>query len=299
MQLADLHLDAEAAGIDQHGPKALACRLGGVGFCQNDKGVVVVAAGAASRPDDLHAVGQRGAFRLALHAVAAVEMQQLPLSEGQVQTGGGRLAQPYHAAAAVLQQRGAGDDVRLLVHAVEQCHRQAGHIVPQRDAQCLTFAAVVKGGGQAGQGVFAGQHLRPGKAQVGGDTAVRVLHVEAADAEIPHAAAGVFLTERIQRVIPLQMQFAGVGGKPAVRAELGIPQVGVSDRRTVVQMMQHALFVRPHLVAGAGGVQRDDAGLLCNMDTHNGYPPFFVQIWQRDARPASGRASDLGEKEMV
>ena len=81
----DLDVRAVAAGIHRHDADAVAGLLGGRGRAEDDKGVVMMAGGAAAGGDGADAAGQRGAVRLAFHLVAAVEMNQLPGAVGHIQ----------------------------------------------------------------------------------------------------------------------------------------------------------------------------------------------------------------------
>ena len=134
LHLGDFALDLEAARPDQHGPQALAGLLGGVRRGQDGKGIVLVAGSAPGRPQSLDAVAQGRTLGQALHAVAALEVDQLPLPKGQVQTGRGGLVQPDGPAALVFKQGAAGDDVGAVKDAVQQRDGQAVHLVFQLEA---------------------------------------------------------------------------------------------------------------------------------------------------------------------
>ena len=270
LHLADFALDLEIARPHQHGPQAFARFLGGVGGGQDGKGVVLVAGGPPGRAQGLDVVAQGDPLGLALHAVAAVEVDQLPRAKGQVQAGRGGLVQPDGAAALVFQQGGPGDDVGLGKDAVQQGDGQAVDGVPQLEAEGLAGAVLRAGGGQAGQGVFAGDGFGRNKAEVRRPAAVGAGQAQAADPVIPYAAAGVFLAEGVQGIVPPAVHPGGLGGKAAVGIKLQAAQVAAADGWAVVQVMDHTLAVGPHLIAGVEGVQGDQSGFVVDADTHGG-----------------------------
>ena len=141
------------------------------------------------------------------------------------------------------------------------------------DVAASTETMYVEGGGQAGQAVLAGAHLEARKAQVGQAAAVGAGQAQASDAVVPHAAAGILLAEGVKGVGALRVHAGGLGGKAAVRAELGAAQIGGAHRGAVVQMVHHTLAVRPQLVGGMGGLKGEQSGLGVRMDTHGRYPP--------------------------
>ena len=224
---------------------------------QDGKGVVLVAGGSPGRAQGLDVVAQGDPLGLALHAVAAVEVDQLPRTEGQVQAGRGGLVQPDGTIALVFQQGGPGDDVGLGKDAVQQGDGQAVDGVPQFEAEGLAGVILRTGGGQAGQGVFTGNGLGRNKTEVRGPAAVGAGQAQTADPVIPYAAAGVFLTEGVQGIIPLPVHPGGLGREAAVGIKLQAAQVAAADGGAIIQVMDHTLAVGPHLITGVEGVEGD------------------------------------------
>ena len=269
LHLGDFALDLEAARPDQHGPQALTSLLGGVRRGQDGKGVVLVAGSAPGRPQSLDAVAQGRTLGQALHAVAALEMDQLPRAEGQVQAGRSGLVQPDGPAALVFKQGAAGDDVGAVKDAVQQRDGQAVDLVFQLEAEGLALAFGRVGGGQAGQAVLAGHSLGRDKAQVRRPAAVGAGQPQAADPEVADAAAGVFLAEGVQRIVPLAVHAGGLGRKAAVGIIFDAAQVALAHGGAVIQVVDHPVAVGPHLVTGVGGVEGDQSGFWIDADTHS------------------------------
>ena len=269
LHLGDFAFDLEIARPDQHGSQTVAGFFGGVGGGQDGKGVVLVAGSAPGRPQSLDAVAQEHPLGLALHAVAALEMDQLPLPKGQVQTGRGGLVQPDGPLALVVEQDAAGDDVGGLKDAVQQRDGHAVDLVFQLEAEGLALAFGRVGGGQAGQAVLAGHSLGRDKAQVRRPAAVGAGQPQAADPEVADAAAGVFLAEGVQRIVPLAVHAGGLGRKAAVGIIFDAAQVALAHGGAVIQVVDHPVAVGPHLVTGVGGVEGDQSGFWIDADTHS------------------------------
>ena len=181
---------------------------------------------------------------------------------GKVQHRRGHAPQRDRRAAGVFDDGGAGDQVAVGQHAVQKRHRQA-QVVPQGNAQRFGPLAVPEGR-QAGQAVFAGERLRPGKAQVGGDDAVGKFRLEKGRMVVPQARGG-----------PLLQKQVGVAAGVAVGA-LGQPRRGGAG--AVVQVQQAAGIVYRHGVGGAGGVQGvQPAGVV---DVDHGQGSFGRDQWE-------------------
>ena len=231
---------------------------------------------------------------LALHAVAAVEVDQFPLAEGQVQAGRGGLVQPDGTAALVFQQGSPGDDVGLGKDAVQQGDGQAVDGVPQLEAEGLAGVVLRAGGGQAGQAVLAGHGLGRDETEVRRTAAVGAGQAQAADPVIPYAAAGVFLAEGVQGIVPLAVHPGGLGGKAAVGIKLQAAQVAAADGGAVIQMVDHTLAVGPHLIAGVEGVQGDQSGFTIDADTHGGILLTLQNKPEKGAQPWGGPGAFFG-----
>src|SRR5699024_11703402 len=104
---------------------------------QDGKGVVLVAGGPPGRAQGLDVVAQGDPLGLALRAVAAVEVDQLPLAEGQVQAGRGGLVQPDGTAALVFQQGSPGDDVGLGKEDRKSTRLNSSHVSISYAVFCL------------------------------------------------------------------------------------------------------------------------------------------------------------------
>ena len=81
---------------------------------------MLVAACTARGLDDLNGIADGEALNLTFHAVPPVEMDQLPIAEGNVQTGGRGLAERTCLRCAVLKPRITRDDVCFIKYAVVQ-----------------------------------------------------------------------------------------------------------------------------------------------------------------------------------
>ena len=157
-------------------------------------------------------------FGLALHAVAAVEVDQLPLCRrGRSRQAEAALSSRMEPLPSFFQQGSPGDDVGLGKDAVQQGDGQAVDLVFQLEAEGLAGAVLRAGGGQAGQGVFAGHGLGRDETEVRRPAAVGAGQAQAADPVIPYAAAGVFLAEGVQGIVPLAVHPGGLGGKSRSR----------------------------------------------------------------------------------
>ena len=150
--------------------------------------------------------------------------------KGQVQAGRGGLVQPDGTIALVFQQGGPGDDVGLGKDAVQQGDGQAVDGVPQFEAEGLAGVILRTGGGQAGQGVFTGNGLGRNKTEVCGPAAVGAGQAQTADPVIPYAAAGVFLTEGVQGIIPLPVHPGRAGERSRSRNKTPGPRRSLCRR---------------------------------------------------------------------
>ena len=118
LHLAALCLYLEISGVYQHRAIARAIVFAGFRRCQNGEGIMLVAAGAPTGGNVHSGMGNRHPLRRPFHTVAALEMNQIPGPEGQIQTGGSRLIQLDGLLATVFHHRAAGNHVLLRENAV-------------------------------------------------------------------------------------------------------------------------------------------------------------------------------------
>ena len=267
-ELLPLHLGPEAAGPEVHQTDALAVVLGGLPVAEDQEGIVLVAGHAPAGADGLDAVHHGQALGLPLQAVAAVEVQQIPAAEGQLQADGAGLFQHDGLRAAVFIDCGPGDHVPLREDAVEQPDRQGRDRVPEGDLQGLCAAVRVPGGGQAGQAVFPRPDLVADVAQLRAAAAVGVLDPQAGDAEISDAAGAELLADRIQGIGAVAAGPVGAAGEAAVIAAVQLPQVLPADLSSVVDVAQAAISVDRHLVFGLRRLDGDGFGCFVVSNTH-------------------------------
>ena len=147
------------ARVHQHHAVADAAVLGSLSVTQDDEGIVLMARHPSARRDRVYAVEERHALGLTLHAMSAVEMDHIPLAEGQLQTHGARLSQPDDLIACVDDLGGTRDDIQLLEHAVIQLDADIGRLVDQGNDQGLGDLTAVINGGQTGDRVLAVHYL--------------------------------------------------------------------------------------------------------------------------------------------
>ena len=204
------------------------------------------------RADALDAVHHGNALRLALHGVAAVEVQQLPVPEGQIQAAGGRLLQPQGGGAGVFDPQGPGDEVPALVHAVEKLRLQPQGLVSQGDGEGLRLPVRIEGRGETAEGVLAPPDLVAHIAQLRPMAALRRPGREGREAEIAAVGAAELLGQGVQHVL-LEMQRGEVSLRPAA----------------VVGMQQMPQGAYLHLIAALPGVQGQRPDSLIIDDTHN------------------------------
>ena len=257
-----IHLDvgAMAAGIHQHHTVAQTGGLGGVPVAKDHKGVVVMAGGPAGGGHRLDGAGQRGALHLPFHGVAAMEVDQIPLTEGQIQAQGSDLLQPEGFGAVVAQPCSAGNDILVGKHTVQKVQLQAGDKVPQCDAQGAHLVSGLSvGTGQSLQGILARfnpvgyiDKIRTGRTRF-------VAHHQAGQPEIAHIAAGVFLGEHIGRNAAFPAAGIVVRRKAMVGTGVQCAQITLADGAAIVQVQQMPPFVYLHVVAGVCGLQRKNA----------------------------------------
>ena len=89
-------------------------------IAENHKGVVMVAGRAPRGGDSLNGVDQGTALHLAFHTVPPVEVDQIPLPVGNIQTERGGFVQLDRFRAAVDNLRRPRDHVPFLKDAVIQ-----------------------------------------------------------------------------------------------------------------------------------------------------------------------------------
>ena len=251
-----VHLDVGAvvAGVDRHHAVAAAPVLGGSGLTEDHKGVVMVAGSAPHTAHPADVPAQMGALGHPLHGVAAVELDQVPLAEGQIQAGGSGLFQGEGLTALVGQDSGPGDDVLGLVYAVEKLDPQPQHGVPQLDGQCL--AVLAERSGQPLQGIGPGLDTVAGVDELSAPGAPGVHDIRCRYPEISPVGGGVFLGQNVRRVgAPDGLGRVKVGGETVVGGGIEVEVVSIADPAAIIQVQQVAHGVQLHLVGGVLGVK--------------------------------------------
>ena len=198
---AEIHLDirAMAAGIHLHHAKAIALRLSRTLCGKNHKRIVVMAGCTAAGRDCADSAGERHALHLALHLMAAMEMQQFPLAARHIQAQRHRAMKRQGFMTLVGQARSAGDDVLLFIHAIEQFKLQPSHRITQNNAQRLRFIRFCKCTGHAAYSIFI---VQDAVALINKICAIRTairLHLNRRYPEIASIAANIFLGQQIRR----------------------------------------------------------------------------------------------------
>ena len=188
----------------------------------------------SARCERVYAVEQRYALRLTLHAVASVEVDHIPLAEGQIQTHRARLAQPDDLIACVDDLGGSGNNIKLLEHAVIQFNFDIGRFIDKGYDQRLHRIAVIIDGWQTGDGVLAVKYIVRGVAKLCAAAAVGARRADACDSEIAHAEGGVFLRHRVERVGTIVSHFVGVAGEPVIVDAEWIGHIVLTELFTVV-----------------------------------------------------------------
>ena len=157
-----------------------------------------------------------------------------------------------------------GDQVAVLKHAIGQLHHQIGGEVLQVEPEGAPLRSVEEG--QAVQLILTPLHLPVGQAQICHTASVGIFNFDGGQAEIPHAAGGVFLGDGVQGVGPVQPRLAGVGGAGPVGIADQVGQVAARDPGTVVGVDQHIVLVGFHLIGGVLGVQSKNSIFLIQQD---------------------------------
>ena len=245
--LLDLGLEVSAVH-ERHGPGA-ARRLGGIAVAQDHERVVLVRGLAATAADGKGAGKHVLTAGLALHAVLAVEGDDVEAAVDEVQAGALQLLDGDAALAAVLYDGGAADDVDGGQHAVQQLDLEAQPLVGKRDGQRLGVVCVRigVGGGQAGERVLAAAHLVARVAQVAAEGALGVADDQQRAAQVAVALERELLGQDVER-IGAALDVMGRRAAAAAVGERG--QIGhlALAARTVVQVREVPDFVDLHLV---------------------------------------------------
>ena len=274
VELTVLHLGGKVSAVQQRRAVTETGILPGGTLAEHDKGVILVAGHAPYAAHTLDAVADLRPAHVPLPDMPAIEGDEIQVRAVQVpvqvQAQAHRPAQAHGGLSAVGEDGGAGDEVVLLAHAVEQLRLHAGAGVLQAHGQGLPALAAGEGG-QALQGIFARTNLMARIAEIQQQAAVGLLHLRRTGPEVAYAAGGVLLGERIQRIGPVDPRLAGVGRKAAVKILDQAGQVVVSHAGTVVGMQQYVEGVGLHLIRRTPGVQRQrTAGFI--VEDHNGPP---------------------------
>ena len=212
VRLVQFDVGAVIPAVHRHHADTRPTGLPGVRRHQHHEGVVVMAGRAPAAAHGLYAVHQPRALGHTLHAVAPMEVQQVPFpAKGDIQAEAGGPVQADGGVPAVAEYRGAGNHVRRFEHAVEQLDLQAGDGVSQRQGQRLRVLPVGKGGGQPGQAVLAPGDLMAHIPQVRAHDARVTDALQRAHPIIAAGCGGIFQRQDIRGNLPAQPVFVAVG----------------------------------------------------------------------------------------
>ena len=253
VELIQLDLGFMVARVHQHHAVADAAVLGSLSVTQDDEGIVLMARHPSARRDRVYAVEERHALGLTLHAMSAVEVDHIPLAEGQLQTHGARLSQPDDLVARVDDLGGARDDIELLEHAVIQLDTDVSGLVDQGDDQGLGNLSAVIDGGQTGDRILAVQYLVLFIAELRTAAAVGARSADAGHAEIAYAEGGVLLRHGIQRIGAVLAHIVWVAGEAVIVDTERIGHIVLPELGTVIEVLQIAQLVDLHLISGILG----------------------------------------------
>ena len=264
----DLNLHGEVAAVNQVHADHLAILLAAVLTGQGHKGVVVGAGHAPLGLDGLDAVLQGMAHHGVFLGPAAVHVDHVVIHGRQLQAEAVGPLQVQGLASGVFKADAAGHGPVVFEDRVEQKGLEAGEGVGHFNFQGLGLALLGKGGGQAGQGGFAGGDAVAHIAQVRDGVASGVAGLGGGNAEVAGGGSGALLGDHIQ-------------GKAGV-ADLGVPgregvvpapvhqglQVLVGDAGAVIEVHQVIFLIDHKGIGGGVGVQPEELGLGVVEDRH-------------------------------
>ena len=266
--LIHLNVGTVVAGIDQHHAIALALVLCGGGVTENDKRIVVVAGGAPLGGDGLNGAGKRNPLHLPLHGMAAMKVDEIPLTKGQVETDGSRLLQTHGAVTGVDQPGRPGDHILLGKDAIEQMQLQTVHRVRQVDDQRFCLVLSVKNRGHSCNGILSRQDLVAGIVKIGSIGPVSIGNLQAAQPEITGIEAGILLGQQVERGGSLMAHGIGIRRKTAVTGDILIGQTIARRFSAVVKMEQVSQHIHLHLIGGVLGGECKGVVSRFKVDAH-------------------------------
>ena len=247
--LGQFHIGAETAGIDRHHAAAGAGFLRGLPVAEDHKRIVVMAGRTPGGGNRLDGICQVHALYLAFHGMTAVEVDQIPLPEGQVQAGRGHLVQLQRAIAVICQPDRTGNDILLCKHAVQEFQAQPCNRVLQAHGQRFGLIVFVVGGGQAVQCIFAGGYLVRNIKEVRAAHPGGIGDGNRAEAEVPHIAAGILLRQDVRRRQPVKAMGVIIGRETHIRRRVQGGKISLPDPAAIIQVQQMPPAVDLHTVA--------------------------------------------------
>ena len=155
LELVFFNLRHVISGIHQHDADALSgvlcCPLSG----QDHERVMLVRAHSSRRCDFHDAVRHCHPFRLSLHTVPAVKMDQFPFSVREVETHGSGLVDDHGFFPFIYNLRAACNNVRFRQQAVVQPHGKSGDRILHGDNKSFRFSIIVINTGEPRNTVFS------------------------------------------------------------------------------------------------------------------------------------------------
>ena len=127
-----------------------------------------------------------------------MEVEKLPLAEGEIKAYRRRFVQTDRSVAAVHDAGGTGDHILLGEHTVQEFDLKTACFVGKRDAERPAFVSTVKCGGKPLQRVFSGPDLVAHIAQIRAALSACCFGVQGAQAKVAAVCAAVFLRHGIQ-----------------------------------------------------------------------------------------------------
>ena len=266
-RLTDLYLLQMPAGIHEHESPAPALVFRSRAVAEDDKRIVMMAGHAPLRPEGNLGMRQMQPLSGALHAVAPVEMDDIILSVGKIQTEGSRFFQCDRRTAGIDQTDGPGNHVTGREHMPEKLGFQAGHFILHRDHKRLRVLRFTDKGqpGQRHALFFCPVSL---VAQIRAAAAVFADGPHSRGPVVSHARTGVFLGKRIQGKAAVASLFIRIPGKSPVSHADQVAHVR-SGYWAVVKVEQDAAFRHLHLIEMMRRGQGKDPLLLIVDNAHD------------------------------
>ena len=243
-----LQLDGIVAAVYQAHPVAGAVRLRGLGGAEDGEGIVVVAGGCSCAAHLHFSAHHRNPLHLPLHAVASVEMDQLPLAVHQIQIHGHRFFQDDGVLIFIIEPDTSGDNVLLFPHTVVQHRPKAGHRILQGDFQRVRVLRISVESRKAGNVIFSRNNLIGLVPQIHCVGPVRIADADAGNPVIAHTAAGILLGQGVQGIISFVSRLVDISGKSAVPQIHQITHILLPYGRAVIGVNQYSVGVHFHLI---------------------------------------------------